>query len=513
MSPVFPSKNQSQARQAAYAATSTLKPQPTSIVAYQSRGHLLLIGNPQSIDAFGEPPEGLSLETIRGEGLPHMADITIQGALGQFVVTVAGQTIKADLILDLMPRPILGMSLKPPGYITADLSRQNLQHLKHTLSELRGTFEKPRYFDYNESLCAHGRSGKKGCTRCLEACPAEAITSQINKIQVDPYRCQGGGICATVCPSGAIRYAYPKPEDLLTQLRVLILSYLKAGGSAPDLIFATEEQQQRAQQALPSALLITVEEVASVGPEVWLSAISWGARSVRLFDLDNMPPTSRQALELPLAMVQTLLSAMNYPATAVALLTDSSELITCSVMPDITPSAHAVTTEKRQAFYLALDHLVTQAEKTNPQVTLPSGSIFGEVILDQSRCTLCMACVSACPGNALQDGRTLPQLGFLEANCLQCGLCTSTCPENAIHLSPRLLLDHEQRQTPRILHEETPFCCITCGKPFATTSGITTIISKLAGHALFADERASNRLKMCSDCRVKDMMEDPDVEF
>ncbi|HEB55355.1 MAG TPA: 4Fe-4S ferredoxin, partial [Gammaproteobacteria bacterium] len=106
-----------------------------------------------------------------------------------------------------------------------------------------------------------------------------------------------------------------------------------------------------------------------------------------------------------------------------------------------------------------------------------------------------------------------PQLGFLEANCLQCGLCTSTCPENAIHLSPRLLLDHEQRQTPRILHEETPFFCITCGKPFATTSGITTIISKLAGHALFADERASNRLKMCSDCRVKDMMEDPNVEF
>jgi hypothetical protein len=48
---------------------------------------------------------------------------------------------------------------------------------------------------------------------------------------------------------------------------------------------------------------------------------------------------------------------------------------------------------------------------------------------------------------------------------------------------------------------------------FATKSGITTILSRLAGHSMFTDERALSRLKMCSDCRVKDMMEDPNTDL
>lgn len=456
----------------------------------------------------------MSHEAIGYQGVAPNDDIRVEGALGQFVVHVADQQVKADLVLDISPQPILTMALKPPGYLTADASQTDLDSVKNELSELTGTFEKPRYFDYNESLCAHGRSGKKGCTRCLDACPAEAITSLVNKIAVDPFRCQGGGICATVCPSGAIRYAYPKSEELLEQVRQLIKTYLKEGGIAPDLIFATENEQQRAQHIMPSALILVVEEVASVGSEIWLSALSWGARSVRLFSLDGMPEPARLALEMHLDMVQTILPAMNYPATAVALLLDAGELITCAVMPDDRENApHAALPSKRQALYMALDHLAQQAEKIESEVALPSGAIFGEISVDKSSCTLCMACVSACPGNALQDGKDLPQLGFIEANCLQCGICTSTCPEDAITLSPRLLLDAQARNQPRILNEEEPFCCTSCGKPFATKSGISTILEKLSGHYMFTDDRATNRLKMCGDCRVKDMMDDPNADL
>jgi ferredoxin len=124
-----------------------------------------------------------------------------------------------------------------------------------------------------------------------------------------------------------------------------------------------------------------------------------------------------------------------------------------------------------------------------------------------------MSCVSACPGNALQAGGDKPQLGFVEVKCLQCGVCTSTCPEDAITISPRLLLDQAARSKSRVLYEESPFHCISCGKAFATTSGIAAILSRLVGHSMFADERARLRLKMCSDCRVKDMMEDPSTDI
>jgi ferredoxin len=121
-----------------------------------------------------------------------------------------------------------------------------------------------------------------------------------------------------------------------------------------------------------------------------------------------------------------------------------------------------------------------------------------------------MACVGACPGKALQHGQGVPELGFIEANCLQCGICTRTCPENAIWITPRLLFDRAARGKKRLLAEDVPFNCTVCGKPFATRSVISNMLTKLQGHWMFQGERARNRLTMCEDCRVVDAMEDPD---
>ena len=518
----FASASNIEARDIAYAASEKLKPEATSVVEYQSRGQVVVIGDTQALKNLGELPKNLSKAVLEYKGQSPKSDISIEGALGQFVVTIADQEIKADLVLDLTPEPLLSMGLKPPGYFTAN-PNENLQSIKDELAELVGTFEKPKYFDYDPSTCAHGRSGKPGCTRCIDACPAEAITSLIDTIKVDASRCQGGGVCATVCPSGAITYAYPKPKDLLTHVRTLILTYLKAGLPngvlKPDLIFVTENERTQVEQILPAALIIMVEEVASVGPEVWLSALAWGAQAVRLFDIgdgegnDLMPLSSRGALDHNIEMVQTVLVAANYPASAITVVTNLGELLTSATMPEFDLATHAPITGKRQAFYMALDHLVAKSEDAKASTPLPEGSIFGEVSVDKESCTLCMACVSACPANALQAGNEKPMLSLVETNCLQCGVCVNTCPESAMTLSPRILLDFEVRKKPRVLNEEEPFCCISCGKPFATKSSITTILEKLSGHSMFADDRSKNRLKMCEDCRVRDMMEDPDVDF
>jgi len=513
MSDSFASAEKNKAREIAYETVAKLKPEATSVVEYQSRGHVVVIGDSQAIEDFGTLPKSLSSEIIEYKGQAPSGDIAITGALGQFVVTIANQEIKADLVLDLTPNSLLSMTLKPPGYIVAKVDDFNLQDVKDELADLVGTFEKPKYFNYDPSACAHGRSGKPGCTRCIDACPAEAITSLIDTIKVEPTRCQGGGVCATVCPSGAITYAYPKPRDLLTHVRTLIITYLKEGEASPDLVFVTEDEQKEAEQILPAALVVSVEEVASVGPEVWLSALAWGARSVRLFDLNKMPPSSRGALDAYMAMTQEILVAANYPAAAISVVGDPSELIMTKIMPEFDLSTHAAISGKRQSFYMALDHLVVKSEEAKSVAILPAGSIFGEVSVDKDSCTLCMACVSACPANALQDGSEKPMLSLVEANCLQCGICLNTCPEGAVTMSPRLLFDQQERKKPRVLNEEEPFCCISCGKPFATKSGITTIMTKLAGHSMFADDRSKNRLKMCDDCRVRDMMEDPNSDF
>ena len=140
-------------------------------------------------------------------------------------------------------------------------------------------------------------------------------------------------------------------------------------------------------------------------------------------------------------------------------------------------------------------------------IPLPEGSPFGEIFVSQDACTLCMACVSVCPGRALQDGGDSPALKFIEANCLQCGICASACPESAIELAPRLHFDHNTTHSARPLKEEQPFRCLQCGKPFATRSMIRTMTEKLKGHWMFEDDAALRRLQMCEDCRVIDMFQ------
>src|SRR3546814_11012440 len=69
---------------------------------------------------------------------------------------------------------------------------------------------------------------------------------------------------------------------------------------------------------------------------------------------------------------------------------------------------------------------------------LAPGAPFGRIAVDTAGCTLCLACVSACPTGALHDDENRPWLGFREEACVQCGLCRATCPEKVIALEPRL---------------------------------------------------------------------------
>ena len=84
-------------------------------------------------------------------------------------------------------------------------------------------------------------------------------------------------------------------------------------------------------------------------------------------------------------------------------------------------------------------------------------------------------------------------------------ICAKTCPELAIALSPRLNLAAEAKQ-PRVVNEAAVFKCIACGKPLGPEKMIAGMLGKLAGHSMFAAPGALDRLKMCADCRVIDLM-------
>ena len=70
---------------------------------------------------------------------------------------------------------------------------------------------------------------------------------------------------------------------------------------------------------------------------------------------------------------------------------------------------------------------------------------------------------------------------------------------------PRFIYDSEVRRDTRILNEDQPFCCVVCGKPFATRRMLNTMQEKLKSHWMFQKPDALRRLQMCEDCRVRDM--------
>jgi ferredoxin len=515
------------ARAAAQAAVEGLAVKPTGRVEYRSQGRLAVIGGQEALEFATRITDPLKAQVIllQGEeepGPPLVSvagrTIRLEGYLGAFRIFLGEEGkpnyefVDADLVLDLSSKPLLSMPLTPPGYLQAPTDEISMVTALEQLMDLVGTFEKPRYFNYDASICAHARAGQQACTRCIDTCPAEAITSLAETIEVNPNLCQGGGVCATVCPSGAIQYAYPRAEDTLQQIRTLLRVYRDNDGKDPVIAFFSQADGD-VTGAVPENLIpIMVEELGSVGLEVWFSALAYGATAVLLVDGGAMPARVSVAVTQQLTAASEILSAMGYPENSIRLVEqDAMENESVSSMPLIEVATFSGVGGKRQTAFMAIDHLYDEAVHPKLMANLTIGAPFGTADVDEDRCTLCMSCAGICPGKALQAGDGKPQLQFIEANCLQCGLCTRSCPEDAIWISPRFLFEPEVRSRPRVLYEEPPFCCVSCGKPFATHSVITNMLTKLEGHWMFQNERAKRRLMMCDDCRVVDMVQDPDA--
>ena len=58
---------------------------------------------------------------------------------------------------------------------------------------------------------------------------------------------------------------------------------------------------------------------------------------------------------------------------------------------------------KRALMRLALQELHAAAPTPVDQVALPAGAPFGRAVVDVQGCTLCLACVGACPTGAFQS--------------------------------------------------------------------------------------------------------------
>lgn len=435
-----------------------------------------------------------------------------------------------DLVLDLRATPAFTQHALPQGYLRWD--GRDAKPLM-TLRGLVGEFEKPKFFVYKQKLCAHSRNEKTGCNACIEVCSASAISSEKSRqqIKVNPNLCVGCGTCTTVCPTGALTYAYPRASDQGVKLKTLLGTYARSGGKNAALLLHSQQggtrllgdlgraaQLDRDTQGVPARVMpLALWHTSSLGLEVWLTAIAYGASQVWVLMTDEEAPQYADALRSQMAVAQAILTGLGYTGEHFRVLhardaRDLAELdraLQAAPAQGVArPASFAVQADKRATLELALDHLIAQAPLKPEVIALPAtGSLLGTLKLNKDACTLCLSCINACPAGALQDNAESPQLKFIEKNCVQCGLCVSTCPEKALALVPQLSLSPARKEAV-VINAMQPYACVRCSKPFGTLKAIEAMLGKLSGHSMFQGA-ALERLKMCSDCRVIDIYSDP----
>ncbi|WP_172559837.1 4Fe-4S binding protein [Vibrio fluvialis] len=507
-------------------------------VSYESGGHTLILGPTSLIERTAlqlSQMASVTLLSIDGEQGTHdklyFADtVEISGFLGAFKVIVENHGLNInlanaaidhdcfDIVLDMSLNGVMSEEVPVPGYFPVGRGFPKLSDALEEIPELMGTFDKPKYFRLDTDLCAHSSRGVKGCERCVDACPAGALSSEGSvktghRIQINPYLCQGVGTCATSCPTEAIHYALPNPTDTQKFIERFLNNYHQAGGEKPIVLICSSRHEQynlMALRVLPENVIpVTVEELPSVGIDTWFAALVNGATQVLFAASRHMPPTILRILNQEVSMAQSFLAHLGIRKETIDILYLESLREAAPALCDepLGLNLGELEGKKRDRLYVALDALATARGTELGVQPLAATAPYGAIECSTTDCTLCMSCVAVCPTRALHHEGDSPSLKFIEQDCVQCGLCVKACPEKALTAVQQLNWNAAQRQSVVTLHQEEPAKCLRCHKPFAPQSMITMLQNKLRGHSHFSDQASLDRIAMCEDCRVVDVFE------
>ncbi|HEY6134774.1 MAG TPA: 4Fe-4S dicluster domain-containing protein, partial [Rubrivivax sp.] len=294
------------------------------------------------VEACPEAAIGLDYQVNLSACKSHRDCVRVCEAAGAIDFARAPQAHEEDfdLVLDLRAQPAYTMHQPPQGYFHAGSDEAALLKAVLALRELTGEFDKPKFFRYQPKICAHSRNEQIGCTACIDVCSTRAIRSDATRkgklkgessggVIVEPHLCVGCGACSTVCPSGAMSFAYPGTVDQGQRLRTMLTAYHHAGGKDAALLIHSQgagtvsiDELGRAArisrgapplQGVPTRVLpVAVWHTASVGIDLWLAAIAQGASQVWVLATAEEAPEYRQALTEQMAVAQAVLSGMGY---------------------------------------------------------------------------------------------------------------------------------------------------------------------------------------------------------
>jgi ferredoxin len=399
------------------------------------------------------------------------------------------------------------------GIYNADGYEDAVRKAQDVISNL-GEIAKEKYLSLALTRCASGRSELEGCEYCLP-CPYEAIRREGVKMVFSDVRCQGCGLCASLCP-----VSVPQLREYPNQLLYAQIESLLAGDSRPKvLLFAGQENAEklnavgRRKIQYPAVLPLFVPSIELVSDAHILSAIERGADGVILWGCED---SHHEQIESSVSFARTALSAFGL-GDRVLLLNDAHQFDAEDFAKRISDFANKLSpspirkkkseaidfTKSKRAILIEL--VQTLQTKTGMHPTLIKENTpfpFADVLIDASKCTLCNSCVTLCPTAALRKGDN--KVNFVYGDCIACGLCEHACPEEAIELQHVLDFSHLLEEEGKTLVEAEFVQCAVCGKLFMPKSAferMVTIVKEGKGEGELNIEERLDLLHYCEKCR------------
>ena len=223
---------------------------------------------------------------------------------------------------------------------SADVSRSGAARLRYNAAR-----RDPR-------LCVATRYRSSSCRRCLDVCPAAAITTS-PWLQVNAERCRSCGACAAVCPTGALVFA---PGSFGSD--VLRAAFASDAAAAPA---STALACRRADPAMVEGAVRVMPCLGGVSARDLIAAAALGIEKVVLISGDCVAcpnAVAEAALDTAVTVARTTLAALCSPLVVVR-----------ERLPGCTPGGEAAAAVSRRHL---LGYLVHGLERTVAEGIAPS---------------------------------------------------------------------------------------------------------------------------------------------
>lgn len=343
-------------------------------------------------------------------------------------------------------------------------------------------FVKTLLFDKN--ICDATDRDANVCTACVSVCESSAIVfdGAAKQISISFADCTACQKCVSVCPTGALEESEYNLEVMVAMLEACEGRGLLVASEADLVSFAGE---------VPDNTVIFCAPNYSFLNELYLSLFAFKTGGAVYFtSKEILPATLQESIE----NTNRLFEAFGKKAV--------------SFVSEGVSSQRSFEPIAKRFENMSLRTAITEGFKALEAfgtANVESTNMFASVNVDD-RCTLCMGCAFVCKSGAFYADEKEKALTLNESLCTGCGHCESICPEKSIVVTKGLFRSEKSYFEFKSVAKDELFCCVECGKPFATSKAIAKVASVFSG--IFLDEDKKRTLYCCADCKPKIMLRD-----